>query len=112
MAVGDQYQQISPQDRWIFDAAGNVAGVQTPHALGGEGRMLTAAQAALVAALVGGSGVSGFTYDGSNRVITYTRNGIAHSIAYPNSTTAIITSAQGYQRTVTFDGSGRVTGII
>jgi hypothetical protein len=56
--------------------------------------------------------MTGVSYDGSSRVIAFTRGGVIHSISYPNSTTAIVTSAQGYQRTVTLDGSGRVTGIV
>lgn len=55
---------------------------------------------------------SGATYDGSGRLTGFSRAGIAHTVSYPNSTTAVISNASGITRTVTIDGSGRVTAIV
>ena len=63
-------------------------------------------------ALVSGAGISGVTYDGSSRVVGYTVNEVAHTVTYPTGTSALITNTLGASRSVTFDGSGRVTAII
>lgn len=73
---------------------------------------LSASQRAGSASLVSGAGISGVTYDGSSRVSGYTVNGVAHTVTYPTSTSAVITNTLGAVRNVTFDGSGRVTAII
>jgi hypothetical protein len=62
--------------------------------------------------LVSGAGISSVTYDDSSRVSSYTANGVAHTITYPTGTSALITNTLGASRSVTFDGSGRVTAII
>jgi hypothetical protein len=73
---------------------------------------LTTGAAAAVTALVSGAGISSVTYDDSSRVSSYTANGVAHTITYPTGTSALITNTLGASRSVTFDGSGRVTAII
>lgn len=56
MAIGDQYRQIQPDDRWIEDVNGNIVGVQNPRAkFGSETRWLTADQTAAAQALVSGA---------------------------------------------------------
>lgn len=53
MAIGDQYRQIEPGDRWIEDSAGNIVGVQNPRGkFGAETRWLTADQVSATQALV------------------------------------------------------------
>lgn len=57
MAIGDQYRQIEPGDRWIEDSAGNIVGVQNPRGkFGAETRWLTADQVSATQALVSGAG--------------------------------------------------------
>ena len=57
MAIGDQYRQIEPGDRWIEDSNGNIVGVQNPRGkFGSETRWLTADQASATQALVSGAG--------------------------------------------------------
>jgi hypothetical protein len=73
---------------------------------------LSAAQVVATQALVATSGISGVTYDGSSRVSGYTVGTVTFTVAYPDSTHATITSSLGSSRSVTFDGSGRVTAII
>ena len=56
MAIGDQYRQIQPDDRWIEDANGNIVGVQNPRAkFGSETRWLTEATKNAVDSLVSGA---------------------------------------------------------
>ena len=56
MAIGDQYRQIQPDDRWIEDANGNIVGVQNPRGrFGSETRWLTEPQVAATQALVSGA---------------------------------------------------------
>lgn len=50
------------------------------------------------------------SYDGSNRTTGYTLNGVAYTVAYPNSTTITVTGA-GKTKTITLDSSGRMTGL-
>lgn len=58
MAIGDQYRQIQPDDRWIEDANGNIVGVQNPRAkFGSETRWLTEAAKNAVDSLVSGAGI-------------------------------------------------------
>lgn len=69
---------------------------------------LTADEVQQVRASVSGAGKSGITYDGSGRMSGYTQAGIAYTITYPTSSTMVIAGG-GAQRTVTLDGSNRVT---
>ena len=46
--IGDNYRQISPFDRWVFDASGNLAGASASNRSDKEARFLTAEQAAAV----------------------------------------------------------------
>jgi hypothetical protein len=58
--------------------------------------------------------LSGVTYDGSDRVTGYTKEGVAHVVTYPNSTTIVDTPAAGSLlkiQTTTLDVSGRVTAV-
>lgn len=54
--IGDNYRQISPFDRWVFDASGNLAGASASNLSGNEARFLTADQATAVQSLVSGAG--------------------------------------------------------
>lgn len=56
MAVGDQYRRISPADQLVFDSTGALSGVKSGVSGQSEGRMLTAATATAVQALVSGAG--------------------------------------------------------
>lgn len=59
MAIGDQYRQIEPGDRWIEDSAGNIVGVQNPRGkFGAETRWLTADQVSATQALVSGDWIA------------------------------------------------------
>lgn len=62
-------------------------------------------------ALVSEAGISGATYDGSGRLTGYTRQGVAHTVSYPSSTTVVVSNTTGAEREVTLDGSGRVQAI-
>ena len=53
--IGDNYQRISPFDRWVFDASGNLAGASVSNRSDQEARFLTPAQA-----VAAGAGVSTF----------------------------------------------------
>ena len=57
--IGDNYRQISPFDRWVFDASGNLAGASVSNRSDKEARFLTAEQAAAVQSLVSGACISG-----------------------------------------------------
>ena len=85
MAVGDQFQTITPKDRLIFDAAGNLAGIQNPHAKGEDARFMTSAQVAALVGLLSGSPLV-VTLDGSNRPATITKGSNVFTIARPDST--------------------------
>lgn len=60
--IGDNYRQISPFDRWVFDASGNLAGASVSNRSDKEARFLTAEQAAEVQSLVSGAGILGPSY--------------------------------------------------
>lgn len=55
---------------------------------------------------------SSFTYDGSNRIQTYVRDGIAHTVNYPTSTQVVISNITGTSRTINLDSSGKVIAIL
>lgn len=57
--IGDNYRQISPFDRWVFDASGNLAGASASNLSGNEARFLTADQATAVQSLVSAPGIPG-----------------------------------------------------
>jgi hypothetical protein len=50
MAAGDTYQQVRLTDRWIYDASGNMVGVQNNRGNGLDMRGLTTAQTAAISA--------------------------------------------------------------
>lgn len=58
MAIGDNYRRIAPDDQLIFNSAGGVAGIRSGRSTGAEGRMLPAATADAVQALVLGAGTT------------------------------------------------------
>jgi hypothetical protein len=64
----------------------------------------------LTLSLGGSLGLSGVTYDGSNRVVGFALRGITYTVAY-TSTTITITGSNGFSRVVTLDGSSRVIGV-
>ena len=66
---------------------------------------------AQIQSLVSQAGISGATYDGSGRLTGYTRQGVAHTVSYPSSTTVVVSNTTGAEREVTLDGSGRVQAI-
>lgn len=53
--IGDNYQRISPFDRWIFDASGNLAGASASNRSSKEARFLTPEQASAVQASLSGA---------------------------------------------------------
>lgn len=57
------------------------------------------------------TGISSITYDGSDRVTGYTREGQSHTVTYPDSVT-IVDTGGGRVVTTTIDGTGRVTGVV
>lgn len=54
-----------------------------------------------------GVAVSGTSYNGSSQLTGFTKNGIAYTVAYPDSTHITVTG-NGRTTTITLDGSGRV----
>jgi hypothetical protein len=72
---------------------------------------LTPPQVAATQALVSGDGISGATYDGSGRLTGYTKQGVAHVVSYPSSTTVVVSNSLGTAREVTLDSAGRVLAI-
>ena len=56
--IGDNYQSISPYDRWVFDASGNLAGASASNRSGKEARFLTADQATALQALAITDGIA------------------------------------------------------
>lgn len=54
--------------------------------------------------------LAGVSYDGSSRLTACTLNGVAYTVAYPNSTTITVTGG-GKTKTITLDSSGRMTGL-
>jgi hypothetical protein len=60
--------------------------------------------------LYGSVGLTGVTYDGSNRVTAFTINNINYTVAYASGSMTI-SGSDGTTRTVALDGSGRVSGV-
>lgn len=76
-----------------------------------DGTPLTPAEATAARSLMSQAGISSATYDGSGRLTGYTRQGVAHTVSYPSSTTVVVSNTTGAEREVTLDGSGRVQAI-
>lgn len=57
-----------------------------------------------------GSKLSDITYV-AGEIVSYSRFGISHTVTRPDANTIIVANAQGAQKTVTLDGSGKVTAI-
>jgi hypothetical protein len=72
----------------------------------------TAGQVRALSTLAQGD-FSNAVYDGSGRLVSYSRVGVPHTVAYPDAFHAVITNTSGAPaRTVTLDGSGRATALI
>ena len=71
------------------------------------------ADATATGAPVSGGGVvdvTDITYDGSSRVAGYTKQGVVHTVTYPDAMTILDSSSSGLV-TVSLDGSGRVVNV-
>lgn len=51
-------------------------------------------------------------YDGSSRLTSFTRSGVAHTVTYGTGTATIANASGAPSRVVSFDGSNRVTAIV
>lgn len=58
-----------------------------------------------------GVGVSGITYDGSNRCTGFTLGSVTYTITGWGSSTVTVNGSDGSIRTISFDGSGRINGV-
>lgn len=58
--IGDNYRQISPFDRWVFDASGNLAGASASNRSDKEARFLTPDQATSLVAIAAATSTYGF----------------------------------------------------
>jgi hypothetical protein len=74
-----------------------------------EGSALTGEQSATLV-LGGSAGLSGVTYDVSNRVTAFSLRGVSYTLAY-TATQITITGSNGFSRVVTLDGSSRIVGV-
>jgi hypothetical protein len=72
---------------------------------------LSEAEAAAVESAVSGT-FADAVYDGSGRLISFTRSGIAHTITYGSGIATISNTSGAPSRVVSFDGSNRVTAIV
>lgn len=72
---------------------------------------LSEAEAAAVASATAGT-FADATYDGSGRLTSFTRGGIAHTVTYGSGTATIANGSGAPSRVVSFDGSNRVTAIV
>ena len=102
---------ISDFSESVDDRVGNllVAGSNIALTYNDAGNSLTISSTAS-----GGSAsvstISGVTYNGSSRVTAYSKDGVAYTVTYPNSTT-IVVAGNGKTRTITINGSGAITGL-
>lgn len=110
LQTGEQYTvtkewgQDALSRNWCEDVADVFPETETPSGL-------TADEVSLIRGVVSQAGISGATYDGSGRLTGYTRQGVAHTVSYPSSTTVVVSNTTGAEREVTLDGSGRVQAI-
>lgn len=58
------------------------------------------------------SSITNVVLNGSGKIESYQRGGVAHTVTYPDANTVVITSAQGFSKTITLDGSGKVVSIL
>jgi hypothetical protein len=57
------------------------------------------------------AGLTGVTYDGSNRVTGYTLDGVTYTVTGWGTSTVTVAGSDASTRTITLDGSGRFTGV-
>jgi len=74
------------------------------------GSSLELASQGVSSGLVSQATITGITYNGSDQVTGYLRNGEAHTVSYPNATT-IVDEGGGRTITITLDGVGRITNV-
>lgn len=55
--------------------------------------------------------LTGITMSGG-KLTSYTKNGVLHTVSYPDEFTVVISNSTGAVKTITLDGSGAVTDII
>lgn len=58
----------------------------------------------------GSAGLSGVTYDGSNRATAFAFAGVSYAVTYPAGQ-IVVTGSDGSVQTVTLDGSGRIQAV-
>lgn len=46
------------------------------------------------------------------KLVSYSKNGVAHSVGYPDSTHVVISNTTGVSKTITIDGTGSVVSIV
>jgi hypothetical protein len=75
---------------------------------------LSSLQEALALSVMASGSMTDIVYDGSNppRITSYKRNGVDHTIVYGASTATITNTTGAPARVITYDGSGRVSGIV
>lgn len=80
--IGDNYQRISPFDRWIFDASGNLAGASASNRSDKEARFLTSAQVPALQAMAAGAGIGGTTITRSALIALADAGGMTPGAVY------------------------------
>jgi hypothetical protein len=58
----------------------------------------------------GSVGLSAVSYDGANKVTGFTVGGVIYTVTYPAGQ-IVVTGNNGTVRTITLDGSGRISGM-
>jgi hypothetical protein len=72
---------------------------------------LTSDETAMIQ-MMANSSVGQFMYNIDGKITSYVRNGILHNVDYPDPNTWVFSNTTGVVKTVTVDGSERVTSII
>lgn len=66
---------------------------------------------ALLSLVNGSAGLSGVTYDGSNKVTGFVAGGVTYTVAYASGSITV-TGSDGSSVVVSLDGSGRISGVV
>jgi hypothetical protein len=72
---------------------------------------LSGAETNLIQSL-GDSNLSNITFNGNNKLSSYTKAGIQHDVTYPDAFTVIISNDTGISKIIGLDVNGHVTSII